>query len=163
CPSCAPPSSRPVRACPSRSTSTASCKKPSRTFTTACPSTKSTSRPSRSEEHTSELQSRENLVCRLLLEKKKRIHEQCQTHTIASVRSPYSPLAFYLRHHSRVPPHLHSFPTRRSSDLLSKLRTTIVEASQGLPIEIDVDGILQETVKNLYDGVPVDEVYKSAI
>src|SRR5207302_9734100 len=29
------------------------------------------SRPSRSEEHTSELQSRENLVCRLLLEKKK--------------------------------------------------------------------------------------------
>src|SRR5690606_41838406 len=29
-------------------------------------------RPSRSEEHTSELQSRENLVCRLLLEKKNR-------------------------------------------------------------------------------------------
>src|SRR5690606_40329080 len=29
----------------------------------------------RSEEHTSELQSRENLVCRLLLEKKKRIRE----------------------------------------------------------------------------------------
>src|SRR5690606_41642909 len=28
----------------------------------------------RSEEHTSELQSRENLVCRLLLEKKKNIH-----------------------------------------------------------------------------------------
>src|SRR5690606_41433156 len=34
---------------------------------TECP------RPSRSEEHTSELQSRENLVCRLLLEKKKNI------------------------------------------------------------------------------------------
>src|SRR5690606_42027525 len=29
----------------------------------------------RSEEHTSELQSRENLVCRLLLEKKKTIHD----------------------------------------------------------------------------------------
>src|SRR5690606_41942506 len=29
----------------------------------------------RSEEHTSELQSRENLVCRLLLEKKKKIHK----------------------------------------------------------------------------------------
>src|SRR5690606_40316174 len=29
---------------------------------------------SRSEEHTSELQSRENLVCRLLLEKKKTVH-----------------------------------------------------------------------------------------
>src|SRR2546430_12453937 len=35
-------------------------------------------RPARSEEHTSELQSQSNLVCRLLLEKKKtscRIHE----------------------------------------------------------------------------------------
>src|SRR5207302_8409193 len=32
----------------------------------------STPRPRRSEEHTSELQSRENLVCRLLLEKKKK-------------------------------------------------------------------------------------------
>src|SRR5207302_2907118 len=30
----------------------------------------------RSEEHTSELQSRENLVCRLLLEKKKQFHTQ---------------------------------------------------------------------------------------
>src|SRR5215475_15205782 len=30
-------------------------------------------RPARSEEHTSELQSRENLVCRLLLEKKKKM------------------------------------------------------------------------------------------
>lgn len=46
---------------------------------------------------------------------------------------------------------------------LTKLRTTIIEASEGLPIEIDVDGILKETVKNLYDGIPVDEVYKSAI
>src|SRR5690606_40981528 len=32
--------------------------------------------PSRSEEHTSELQSRENLVCRLLLEKKKQKKQQ---------------------------------------------------------------------------------------
>src|SRR6266511_5586701 len=31
--------------------------------------------PGRSEEHTSELQSRENLVCRLLLEKKKKKHK----------------------------------------------------------------------------------------
>src|SRR5207253_7913989 len=31
--------------------------------------------PSRSEEHTSELQSRGHLVCRLLLEKKKNIHK----------------------------------------------------------------------------------------
>src|SRR5204863_7177803 len=32
----------------------------------------------RSEEHTSELQSRRDLVCRLLLEKKKNINEKCQ-------------------------------------------------------------------------------------
>src|SRR5436309_11430818 len=32
--------------------------------------------PERSEEHTSELQSRENLVCRLLLEKKKKTKER---------------------------------------------------------------------------------------
>src|SRR2546430_7812068 len=34
----------------------------------------------RSEEHTSELQSQSNLVCRLLLEKKKNKHEHKQTH-----------------------------------------------------------------------------------
>src|SRR6266511_6251012 len=36
--------------------------------------------PMRSEEHTSELQSRENLVCRLLLEKKKKIITPCVVH-----------------------------------------------------------------------------------
>src|SRR2546422_4622960 len=42
--------------------------------------------PLRSEEHTSELQSRLHLVCRLLLEKKKKtsIHLACTTHTIAA-------------------------------------------------------------------------------
>src|SRR3712207_8329296 len=38
----------------------------------SCPGT-STTRSTRSEEHTSELQSRQYLVCRLLLEKKKKI------------------------------------------------------------------------------------------
>src|SRR3712207_8229427 len=38
-------------------------------------------RPARSEEHTSELQSRQYLVCRLLLEKKKHLH----THLSESV------------------------------------------------------------------------------
>src|SRR5436309_12463223 len=40
----------------------------------ACPPKRS---GGRSEEHTSELQSRENLVCRLLLEKKKHNHQYC--------------------------------------------------------------------------------------
>src|SRR5436309_7494538 len=41
----------------------------------------------RSEEHTSELQSRENLVCRLLLEKKKR--EQLQDQDVIVLVAPY--------------------------------------------------------------------------
>src|SRR5436309_11551140 len=41
---------------------------------------KSSEVQARSEEHTSELQSRENLVCRLLLEKKKAIHVGVQRH-----------------------------------------------------------------------------------
>src|SRR2546422_2026661 len=45
----------------------------------------STPRPSRSEEHTSELQSRLHLVCRLLLEKKKK-----KSHTLNSKLEPYS-------------------------------------------------------------------------
>src|SRR2546427_7199792 len=35
----------------------------------------------RSEEHTSELQSQSKLVCRLLLEKKKKIHQHTRVHT----------------------------------------------------------------------------------
>jgi ribonucleoside-diphosphate reductase alpha chain len=46
---------------------------------------------------------------------------------------------------------------------LAKLRATIVEAGQNLPHAIDADAILKETVKNIYDGIPVDEVFKSAI
>src|SRR2546430_12860209 len=50
-------------------------------------------RPMRSEEHTSELQSQSNLVCRLLLEKKKnkRYNKSlCPYHTTAAVRvSPH--------------------------------------------------------------------------
>src|SRR5260370_20465962 len=36
----------------------------------------------RSEEHTSELQSHLNLVCRLLLEKKKKFEAHCYTHSV---------------------------------------------------------------------------------
>src|SRR5690606_23300665 len=60
-------------------------------------------RHERSEEHTSELQSRENLVCRLLLEKKK-------------MRALHPTVALFFRCYAALP-HLHAFPTRRSSDL----------------------------------------------
>src|SRR5258707_11350426 len=56
-----------LRAAPSRSTATSKIVESTRTATT-------TKLPDpRSEEHTSELQSRQYLVCRLLLEKKKQI------------------------------------------------------------------------------------------
>jgi ribonucleoside-diphosphate reductase alpha chain len=51
---------------------------------------------------------------------------------------------------------------KRSLDMAA-LRATIEAAGEGLSDYIDVDTILKETVKNLYDGIPVDEVFKSAI
>src|SRR2546429_6487774 len=42
--------------------------------------------PARSEEHTSELQSRLHLVCRLLLEKKKTIHYRACSQNQAAIR-----------------------------------------------------------------------------
>ncbi|MYN14093.1 ribonucleoside-diphosphate reductase subunit alpha [Pusillimonas sp. TS35] len=51
---------------------------------------------------------------------------------------------------------------RRPLDL-GRLRTTVTEAAANLPHDIDVQGIMDETIKNLYDGVPAEEVFKSAI
>src|SRR2546428_1719329 len=46
------------------------------------------SRLFRSEEHTSELQSRSDLVCRLLLEKKKlNLCDECYTHTLPNIHA----------------------------------------------------------------------------
>src|SRR2546430_7521290 len=53
--------------------------------------------PGRSEEHTSELQSQSNLVCRLLLEKKKKPH-------ITQTRSHISPTLFYSLAPPQYPP-----------------------------------------------------------
>src|SRR3712207_7234190 len=44
----------------------------------------------RSEEHTSELQSRQYLVCRLLLEKKKKISDPSSHHVSSSKKATYS-------------------------------------------------------------------------
>src|SRR2546428_3016134 len=48
----------------------------------------------RSEEHTSELQSRSDLVCRLLLEKKKKQKIHNQLRTVSSIANSYSLLHF---------------------------------------------------------------------
>ena len=46
---------------------------------------------------------------------------------------------------------------------LVKLQSIIEAAGEGLGDFVDTQTILKETLKNLYDGIPVDEVYKSAI
>src|SRR3712207_8982834 len=79
-PICSAASARPTRTPPSRAASTwrsarpTSAPGPPTSTSATTPRPRSTSTP-RSEEHTSELQSRQYLVCRLLLEKKK--HNLC--------------------------------------------------------------------------------------
>ncbi|MEK9774932.1 MAG: ribonucleoside-diphosphate reductase subunit alpha [Quisquiliibacterium sp.] len=46
---------------------------------------------------------------------------------------------------------------------LAELRSVIEAACVDLSEYVQVDAVLSETVKNLYDGVPLEEVYKSAI
>src|SRR5690554_4234186 len=74
----------------------------------------------RSEEHTSELQSRPHLVCRLLLEKKNLSNHKPQWSLIAhsidvGIAEKGQLLSIYSLDDHRD---LHSFPTRRSSDLV---------------------------------------------
>src|SRR3954462_6645484 len=62
--------------------------------------------PIRSEEHTSELQSHDNLVCRLLLEKKKKINkcvDDGRVDSIGRVRRRVAP-----RTHQRIQPSPHT-------------------------------------------------------
>jgi ribonucleoside-diphosphate reductase alpha chain len=51
---------------------------------------------------------------------------------------------------------------RRPLDM-AQVRNLISAACIGLEKHVDADAILAETVKNLYDGVPVEELHKSAI
>ena len=46
---------------------------------------------------------------------------------------------------------------------LDQLRTRITTACAGLGAEVKPEPILAETMRNLYDGVPIDEVYKASI
>src|SRR5262249_284839 len=99
--------------------------------------------PARSEEHTSELQSLTNLVCRLLLQKKKHHTSSHTTHSLSlhpTVRAPdprrpccgaRPPSLFlsYTPHPSPPPP----FPPRRSSDLAARRAGTAAGAAPGGP------------------------------
>jgi ribonucleoside-diphosphate reductase alpha chain len=46
---------------------------------------------------------------------------------------------------------------------LNRLKTLIEQACDGLGDDVKAEPILAETMRNLYDGVPMDEVYKAAI
>jgi ribonucleoside-diphosphate reductase alpha chain len=51
---------------------------------------------------------------------------------------------------------------RRLLDM-NQVRNLITSACAGLEKHVDAEAILTETVKNLYDGVPVEELHKSVI
>ena len=46
---------------------------------------------------------------------------------------------------------------------IERLQALIADACSGLGADVHAAPILSETMRNLYDGVPVDEVYKAAI
>ena len=46
---------------------------------------------------------------------------------------------------------------------IAHLRSLIVSACEGLGDDVKPDPVMAETKRNLYDGVPIDEVYKAAI
>ncbi|MCH8620154.1 ribonucleoside-diphosphate reductase subunit alpha [Undibacterium sp. TS12] len=61
-------------------------------------------------------------------------------------------------------PQLHVIVDGQSRPLdVAEVRKMIAAACLGLDKLADADAILAETLKNLYDGVPVEELYKSAI
>jgi ribonucleoside-diphosphate reductase alpha chain len=63
-----------------------------------------------------------------------------------------------------VAPQLHVVEDGKSRLLdLNEVRTLINAACEGLEKHVDAQAILAETVKNLYDGVPVEELHKSSI
>ena len=67
-------------------------------------------------------------------------------------------------HADAVAPQLHVIVDGQSRPLdVAEVRKMIAAACLGLDKLADPDAILAETLKNLYDGVPVEELYKSAI
>ncbi len=67
-------------------------------------------------------------------------------------------------HAEAAVPQLHVVVDGQSRPLdVAEVRKMIAAACLGLDKLADPDAILAETLKNLYDGVPVEELYKSAI
>ena len=61
-------------------------------------------------------------------------------------------------------PQLHALDNGQRIVLdLDRLRGLIESACSGLGADIKPDPIMAETMRNLYDGVPMDEVYKASV
>jgi len=69
----------------------------------------------------------------------------------AQDQAPAAPQFHVLDHGQRVPLDLQG------------LQTLIVGACEGLGADVKPEPIVAETMRNLYDGVPLDEVYKASI
>src|ERR1700722_4147821 len=79
----------------------------------------------------------------------KRMEERCQKRTDNAVGTA---------------PQLHVMEDGQLRPLeMEQVRSLITAACIGLEKHVDAEAILGETVKNLYDGVPVEELHKSAI
>ena len=66
-------------------------------------------------------------------------------------QTPAAPALHVIDHGQRVPLNM------------AYLHQLITNACAGLGADVKADPILAETLRNLYDGVPIDEVYKAAI
>jgi ribonucleoside-diphosphate reductase alpha chain len=66
-------------------------------------------------------------------------------------QTPAAPTLHVMDHGQRVPLNM------------ADLHQLITNACSGLGADVKADPILAETLRNLYDGVPIDEVYKAAI
>ena len=63
-----------------------------------------------------------------------------------------------------APPVLHALEGGQRIVLdLNRLKSLVETACLGLGADVKADPILAETMRNLYDGVPMDEVYKASI
>ena len=63
-----------------------------------------------------------------------------------------------------VEPELHVIDAGQRVPLdMGQLKALIVSSCEGLGVDIKPEPIISETLRNLYDGVPMDEVYKASI
>ncbi len=91
-------------------------------------------------------------------------HEVARAYVLYRERRSQERAASRAERDAAAQPSLHVVDggARRPLDLAA-LRALIDSACVGLGEFVSVDTVLSETVRNLYDGVPLEEVYKSAI